>query len=263
MQHIIFLTSPLEQFSTNPIFPILGYLLDFSFTTGAIIFTLISLFSVLFVCSLIKPNSFTYYIIPNSWQYAVERLNLLIISLVTENVKDKKAQSLIPLVYFVFHFNLLMNMFGLIPYSFTITSHIIVTFFMALVIFIGIQIIGVRKHNIHYFCMLLPPDTSTTLAFLLVPIEFLSFISKPISLAIRLFANMMAGHTLLKVIVGFVQVYFLTFNVTVIFNASLTFGLINPILVALVALEMGVALIQGYVFASLASMYSLDAKNLH
>ena len=106
-------------------------------------------------------------------------------------------------------------------------------------------------------------DSPLSLAFLIVPIEFISYFFKKISLSVRLFANMMAGHTLLKVIVGFVQVYFLTFNVTVIFNASLTFGLINLILVTLVALEMGVALIQGYVFASLASMYSLDAKNLH
>jgi ATP synthase subunit 6 len=258
MQHIIFLTSPLEQFSTNPIFPILGYLLDFSFTTGAIVFTLISLFSVLFVCSLIKPNSFTYYIIPNSWQYAIERLNLLIISLVTENVKDKKAQSLIPLVYFVFHFNLLMNMFGLIPYSFTITSHIIVTFFMALVIFIGIQIIGVRKHNIHYFCMLLPPDTSTTLAFLLVPIEFLSFISKPISLAIRLFANMMAGHTLLKVIAGFSSTMISCGGLMVLWSYV-------PMLVLLILiyLEAVVAMIQTFVFSILIAIYLNEALNLH
>ena len=140
-------------------------------------------------------------------------------------------------------------MFGLIPYSFTITSHIIVTFFMALVIFIGIQIIGVRKHNIHYFCMLLPPDTSTTLAFLLVPIEFLSFISKPISLAIRLFANMMAGHTLLKVIAGFSSTMISCGGLMVLWSYV-------PMLVLLILiyLEAVVAMIQTFVFSILITL---------
>ena len=98
---------------------------------------------------------------------------------------------------------LLSNLIGLIPYSFTITSHLIVTFSLALTVFIGVNIICAKEHGMHMISLFLPTGTSLGLALLLVPIEFVSYMFKPISLGVRLFANMMAGHTLLKVIAGF------------------------------------------------------------
>jgi ATP synthase subunit 6 len=253
-----FFTSPLEQFDTLPIFSFFFFVLDFSFTSQAIILCLIVLFLMLFLCSLVRPQDFTYFIIPTRWQYGIERLNLLIVGLVSDNVKDKQSQYFIPLVYSVFHFLLLLNLFGLIPYSFTLTSHIIVTFAIALIVFIGIQIIGVRKHGMHYFALLLPPSTPIVLALLLVPIEFISFVFKPISLSIRLFANMMAGHTLLKVIAGF--------GYTIMGAAGLI-CLIHfiplLILLPLFVLEAGVAVIQTFVFSILISIYLNEALNLH
>jgi ATP synthase subunit 6 len=100
-------------------------------------------------------------------------------------------------------FILSLNLIGLIPYSFTLTSHLIVTLSLSLAVFIGINIVCIRIHGINFFSLFLPSGTSIVLALLLVPIELISYVFKPISLSIRLFANMMAGHTLLKVIAGF------------------------------------------------------------
>ena len=95
------------------------------------------------------------------------------------------------------------NLIGLVPYSFTITSHLIVTFMLSFSIFIGINIISINQHKLNILSLFIPANTSVFLAILLVPIEFVSYIFKPISLGVRLFANLMAGHTLLKVIIGF------------------------------------------------------------
>jgi ATP synthase subunit 6 len=147
---------------------------------------------------------------------------------------------------------------GLIPYSFTLTSHLIVTFFISLSIFIGINIICARLHGIRMFALFLPSGTSVLLAFLLVPIELISYIFKPVSLSIRLFANMMAGHTLLKVIAGFA--YVLMGNGGLLFLIQYVPLLI---LIPLFGLELGVALIQSFVFSILICIYLNDSINLH
>jgi len=114
-----------------------------------------------------------------------------------------KGSNYFAFVFILFMFVLLSNLIGLIPYSFTITSHLIVTFSLALTVFIGVNIICAKEHGMHMISLFLPTGTSLGLALLLVPIEFVSYMFKPISLGVRLFANMMAGHTLLKVIAGF------------------------------------------------------------
>jgi F-type H+-transporting ATPase subunit a len=119
-----------------------------------------------------------------------------------DNLGNRGSQYF-PFVFILFMFVLLSNLIGLIPYSFTITSHLIVTFSLALTVFVGVNIICAKEHGIHMISLFLPPGTSLGLALLLVPIEFVSYLFKPISLGVRLFANMMAGHTLLKVIAGF------------------------------------------------------------
>jgi len=159
-----------------------------------------------------------------------------------------------------FFFILSLNLFGILPFTFTITSELIITFAFSLAIFLGIQIIAVLTHKLQFFSLFFPSGVSVYLALLLVPIEIISFICKPISLSIRLFANMMAGHTLLKVIAGFVWVFIGISSVHVLI-ISILFSII--LLAILFALETGVALIQAFVFAVLLSIYVNDILNLH
>jgi len=147
---------------------------------------------------------------------------------------------------------------GLIPYSFTVTSHIIVTFSLALIVFVGVNIVGINIHRVHFLNLFLPSGTALPLAFLLVPLEIVSFLSKPISLSVRLFANMMAGHTLLKVIAGFA--WSMMKGGGLLFVAHV---LPLAVLFILVGLELGVAVIQAYVFTVLTCIYLNDSINLH
>lgn len=151
-----------------------------------------------------------------------------------------------------------LNLIGLVPYSFTLTSHLIVTLALSLSVFIGINIVCARLHGLNMFSLFLPSGTPITLALLLVPIELISYIFKPISLSIRLFANMMAGHTLLKVIAGFA--YTLMGNTGILFLMHYVPLLI---LIPLFGLELGVALIQSFVFSILVCIYLNDSINLH
>jgi F-type H+-transporting ATPase subunit a len=254
---IINFSSPLEQFQIIPIIPIQYGIFDFSITNETIIFGLVLFLLISFFFSLLKEDS-TFYIIPNKWQAILEAIYKLILSLVVDNIKDKKGQLFFPLVLSIFLVVLSLNLIGLIPYSFTLTSHLIVTLALSLAVFIGINIVCMRIHKIHFFSLFLPPGTSIGLAFLLVPIEVISYVFKPVSLSIRLFANMMAGHTLLKVIAGFAA--------TLMAKSGILFLLHYVpllILIPLFGLELGVALIQSFVFSILICIYLNDSINLH
>jgi len=154
-------------------------------------------------------------------------------------------------VFALFMFVLMGNLLGMLPYSFTFTSHIIVTFALAITVFIGVTILGFVKHGMHFFSFFAPAGTPPLLLPLLVPIEILSYLSRPVSLSVRLFANMLAGHTLLKVIAGFVA----------LMGAAGVLPL--ALLVALNGLEILIALLQAYVFAILTCLYINDALHLH
>ena len=155
-------------------------------------------------------------------------------------------------------FILTNNLIGLVPYSFTTTSYITLTFFMSFSVFIGMIIIGFQRHGLVFFSLFLPANTGFLLALVLVPIELVSYISKPISLGVRLFINLMAGHTLLKVIVGFSWSMLLVENLT-----AIMFIIPLLILVVLMGLELAVALIQAYVFVTLICIYLNDSEALH
>ena len=200
----------------------------------------------------------TFFIIPQNYQIVIESTFKMLLSMISDNVASIKGQQFFPVVFSIFSYILFLNLIGLVPYSFTLTSHIIVTFALALFIFIGINIICVKLHGLEFFSLFLPGGTSFILALLLVPIEVISFIFKPISLSIRLFANMMAGHTLLKVIAGFAWtlsgcggLLFLLHYIPML------------ILIPLFGLELGVAFIQAFVFSILTCIYLNDAINLH
>jgi ATP synthase subunit 6 len=255
----IFIYSPLEQFQVFPIlsFYLLGH--DFSITNETIIFLLVLSLTLGFFSSLFqKVDDSTLDLIPKRRQSILEIIYSSMLSLVIDNIKDKNSQKYFPLVFSLFLFILSLNLLGLIPYSFTLTSHLIVTFFISLSIFIGINIICAKMHGIRMFALFLPSGTSVLLAFLLVPIELISYIFKPVSLSIRLFANMMAGHTLLKVIAGFA--YVLMGNGGLLFLIQYVPLLI---LIPLFGLELGVALIQSFVFSILICIYLNDSINLH
>ena len=179
------------------------------------------------------------------------------ISMVSDNV-GPKGEKYFPFIFTLFVFVLLSNLIGLVPYSFTLTSHLIVTFALAMIVFISVNIAGARIHGLKMFSLFLPAGTTFPLSLLLVPIEFVSYMFKPISLSVRLFANLMAGHTLLKVIAGFgwalmgcTGVLFLAHYVPL------------AVLFPLFGLELAVALIQAYVFSILSCIYLNDAISLH
>ena len=200
------LYTPLEQFQIILLFSIKLFCFDFSITNLVLVNFLVLLFFggiVTFFSSsanYLKETSF--FFIPNTWQVLVETLYEASSQLLFDNI-NKDGEKYFPFISVIFTFVLFSNLIGLIPYSFTTTSHLIVTFTLSLSIFIGLNIICIQKHKFHMLSLFLPANTSFGLALLLVPIELLSYIFKPISLGVRLFANLMAGHTLLKVIVGF------------------------------------------------------------
>lgn len=249
------LLTPLEQFQIISIFSIKLFCLDFSFTNLLFISLLTVYFFSLLIYFSSKNNSF--YIIPHNWQTIIEILNETASSLLYDNI-NKEGEKYFPFISILFSFIILVNLIGLVPYSFTVTSHLIITFTMSLSIFIGVNIICIKRYKLHMLSLFLPSNTSFGLALLLVPIEFVSYIFKPISLGVRLFANLMAGHTLLKVIIGFSWVMLILENIISVFH-------IIPLLVIvlLFGLELGVALIQAYVFTILTCIYLNDSVNLH
>lgn len=257
------LLSPLDQFRILPILSGSIGNFDISFTNSALIL-LIGLGSFLFLVFLfVSPSLYlsveagTFLVPNNRWFLLIENLYKAISGLIYDNV-GPKGQAYFPFVFVIFVFVLQSNLIGLIPYSFTVTSHIIVTFSLALIVFIGVNIIGVNIHGIHFLSIFLPSGTALPLAFLIVPIEVVSFIAKPVSLSVRLFANMMAGHTLLKVIAGFAWSMMKA-------GGFLFVAHVLPLIILflLVGLELGVAIIQAYVFTVLTCIYLNDSINLH
>jgi len=191
--------SPLEQFSINILLPIFIQFFDFSFTNSSLILTL----TFLLVIGLFNAVSSSSKLIPNSWQLILEFLyDFILNQVLTENVK-KDSKLYFPMLFSIFLFILSMNLAGMIPYSFTVTSHIIVTFGIALIAFAAINLIGIKIHGFHMISFFLPAGAPIALAPLLVMIEIVSYSFRVISLALRLFANMMSGHCLLKILAGF------------------------------------------------------------
>ena len=237
--------SPLEQFEILPIFQ-----LPFVFTNSSLILFIGLLFVYIFSC--IK-NKF----IPSGFQQIFEIIFNTTIDLTYSNI-GKEGKHFISLIFVIFFFVLLCNLIGMVPYSFTFTSHLIITFSLSLMIYIGFNIIGIKKHKLNFLNLLLPSGAKITLVPLLVPIELVSYLFRVISLPVRLFANMMAGHTLLKVIAGFAWAML---NVNSFIFVAHFIPLI--LLVLLIGLELGVTIIQAYVFTILTCMYINDALNLH
>ena len=192
--------SPLEQFQIIPIFQISSISgFDFSITNVTIILTLGLGSSVLAMYSLMS-DSGNFYVVPYRIQCIFEGIYDVIFNMINDNV-GAPGKPFFPYIFTLFTFVLISNIIGLVPYSFTVTSHLIVTFALALMTFIAINIICIREHGMNFFSLFLPPGSSFFLAILLVPIELVSYIFFFFCLSIRFFTNIMGGYTLLKVFV--------------------------------------------------------------
>ena len=238
--------SPLEQFQITELIPLSIHEVPLSFTNSALyMFLSATTISLLFWFG--SKNS---KVIPGRLQSLTEILFQFIHSLVDENI-GTKGRPFLPLVFSLFTFILFGNLFGMLPYAYTFTSQIILTFALAMIVFLTVTILGFLKHGLHFFSYFLPKGTPIFMAPLLVLIEMISFLSRPVSLSIRLFANMMAGHTMLKVFAMFtISLGIFGFS-TIIAN------------VVLIGFEFMVAFLQAYVFSVLTCLYIRDALELH
>ncbi len=189
-------------------------------------------------------------LVPGRWQSLAELSYEFVAGLVRDNV-GHQGRAYFPFIFSLFMFILFANTIGLIPYAFTVTSHIIVTFALAAVVFAGVTVVAIVKHRMKFFTYFLPKGTPLYMAPLLIPIEMLSYLARPVTLSLRLFANMMAGHTMLKVFAGFV----ITLGLAGVFPMA--------VLVALYLLELIVAVLQAFVFTILTCLYLHDAIHLH
>jgi F-type H+-transporting ATPase subunit a len=191
--------SPLEQFSINKIISLQLGVFDFSITNSTILTFLSCTLAVVFY-------NFAVYkakLVPHVSQTLFEFLyDFIYFNVLTENVK-KNGSYFFPMLFSIFSFIFFCNLLGMIPYSFTVTSHIVITLGLATMAFLSINIIGVKTHGLHLLSLFLPPGAPLALAPLLVMIELVSYSFRVVSLALRLFANMMSGHCLLKILAGF------------------------------------------------------------
>lgn len=237
---------PLAQFEIKRLVPIQAGDLDLSFTNSSLFMVLTVIAAAVFLGVGVRRRT----LVPGRWQSMAELSYVFIANMVRDTV-GSAGRPYFPFVFTIFIFVLFGNMWGMMPYSFTFTSHIAVTFAMAAIVFVGVTAIALIKHKLHFFSFFMPPGVPLLMAPLLVPIEIISYLSRPISLSVRLFANMLAGHTLLKVFAGFV--------------VSLgAFGVLPlAFVVALTGLEFVIAFLQAFVFAILTCLYLNDALHLH
>jgi F-type H+-transporting ATPase subunit a len=238
--------SPLAQFKIEPIVPIHLGRYDVSFTNSSMVMVI----ALVAISAFLILGTRRQALVPSRLQSMAELSYEFIAGLIRDTVGNE-GKRYFPIVFTIFMFVLFGNLLGMIPYSFAFTSHIIVTFALAICVFIGVTILGFTRHGLHFLSFFVPPGVSWALWPLLIPIEIISYLSRPISLSVRLFANMLAGHTLLKVFAGFI--------------VALGVGGVLPLafVVALSGLEFLIAFLQAYVFAILTCLYINDALHLH
>ena len=240
---------PIHQFEIHPLIPIEVGGVDFSFTNSALFMVLTVAGASAFLILTTRGRG----LVPGRWQSAAE----VTYEFVAHTLRDSAGSDgmrFFPFVFSLFMFVLVANLWGMFPYFFTVTSHIIITAALALAVILTVVVFGLWRHRLRFFRLFVPSGVPAVLLPFIIVIEVLSFLSRPISLSIRLFANMLAGHITLKVFAGFVATL-----------GSLGFvGVLGAVLplaatVALTALEFLVAALQAYVFAILTSLYLNDA----
>jgi F-type H+-transporting ATPase subunit a len=237
---------PMHQFQITPIIPIQIGNIDASFTNSSLWMVIAIGLVTIFTTASMSGRA----LIPGRMQSLAEMSYEFVANMVRDNV-GAEGMRYFPLVFTIFMFVLFSNMLGMVPGSFTVTSHIVITFAMAFMIFLGVTVIGFITHGLGFLKFFVPSGIPIALVPLLVIIEIISYLTRPVSLSVRLFANMLAGHTMLKVFAGFVVMMGLWGVIPLVF------------MVALTGLEILVAFLQAYVFAILTCIYLNDAIHMH
>jgi F-type H+-transporting ATPase subunit a len=237
---------PLEQFAIARIVPIHIGSVDISYTNAALMMTI----AIGLVTALTVLATRHAALVPGRWQSVAEMLYEFVADMVDTNI-GRDGRQFFPFIFTLFTFILFANLLGMIPYSYTTTSQIIVTFALAAVVFILVTLVGIIRHGFHFLSLFVPHGVPKVLLLLLVPIELLSYCIRPFTLSIRLFANMLAGHTMLAIFGGFAA----SVGVLAFFPTAID--------VLLVGLEFLVAVLQAYVFAILTCLYLGEAIQLH
>ena len=245
--------NPLEQFTIKPIIPLHIADYDVSFTQSSAAMVAAVVLTIVLMTLSVRNKS----LVPGRWQNIAEMIYETIFGL-TDEYLHEEGRKFFPFVFTLFMVVLMGNLIGLVPYSFTYTSHIIVTAALAVAVFILATLVGLWKHKLHFFAFFLPPGLPILMRPMVVVIEIISYLSRPVSLSVRLCANMMMGHTMLKLIAAFCgSLIFLSVALKLV-------GLLPFVInVALMGLEVMIAFIQAYVFAILTCIYLRDAIELH
>ena len=244
--------NPMEQFAIKPLIPLHlgGY--DVSFTNQSLLMVIVVVAAGLFLSLAVKPGK----LVPGRGQSMAEMSYEFVANMI-HSATGEDGLRFFPLVFSLFIFVLFSNFFGMMPGSYTVTSQIMVTFALASLVILTVIVTGFVKHGIG-FLKLFVPHAPLPLLFLLVPIEVISFLTRPISLSVRLFANMLAGHTMLAVFAGFV---------IALGGAGGVLSLLSiapmALIVGILLLELLVAFLQAYVFAILTCIYLNEALHLH
>lgn len=245
--------SPLEQFLVLNLFSFYACFIDLSVTNNTVM-VLLGLTLFYFISTSL--HTLGKFVISSKWQLLIEEIYAVCIELVYDTL-GLKGEMFFPVIFSAFLIILISNILGLIPYSFSITSHLVSALTLSYMLFIGVVAIGIHYHGFNLVSLFLPAGTSLALSFLLIPVEFLSYFFKPVSLGVRLFANLMAGHTLLKVIISFS--WALLGAGGILLGAYL---LPLAAIVILFVLETAVSAIQSYVFTILITIYLNDVVSL-
>jgi F-type H+-transporting ATPase subunit a len=252
----VWINSPLEQFEVTNLIglnaPFFGYL-NITLTNLALYAILV----LILVSGLHIMGNNNNKLLPSKWSIGLESSFASINSMVREQI-GKNNEIYLPFIYSLFFFVLIANLTGNVPYSFTITTSIVVSLGISFTIFIGVTILGLYIHKIHFFSFFIPSGTPLMLVPMLVLIEMVSYLARAFSLGIRLFANMTAGHTLIKIISTLLYQLF-TSSVIIAVIALIPFALF----LAIMGLELAVSFIQAYVITILTCSYIKDAIQLH
>ena len=257
LNNLNYVLSPLDQFEVRDLLSINANLLgnvNLSLTNIGLYLTISML--IILTCSLLASNN--NKIIPNNWSISQESVYATVHGIVVSQINPTRGQIYFPFIYTLFVFILVNNLVGLVPYSFASTSHFILTFSISFTVVLGATFLGFQRHGLKFFSLFVPSGCPLALLPLLVLIEFVSYLSRNVSLGLRLAANILSGHMLLSILSGF------TYNIMT--NGFIFFflGLIPlAFIIAFSGLELAIAFIQAQVFVILTCSYIKDGLDLH
>lgn len=257
MNTLHFVESPLDQFEVRDLFSLNANLLgniQISLTNIGLYLTISTI--IIIIYSLLASNN--NKIIPDNWSISQESIYATVYGIVVSQINPTRGQIYFPFIYALFVFILVNNLVGMVPYSFASTSHFMLTFWISFTVVLGATILGLLRHGFHFFSLFVPSGCPLALLPLLVIIEFISYLSRNVSLGLRLAANILSGHMLLSILSGF------TYNIMTSGILFFFLGLIPlAFIIAFSGLELAIAFIQAQVFVVLTCSYIKDGLDLH